>query len=506
MKPQKSCLFALALLFNLTAPAFAEEEHGKPEQGSEQRQQRAGAGILALLPSDSVTEHVLEARTRKIPYTATAGMLPIFDQSGERKAAIFYTAYVARDAEAATRPVTFVFNGGPGAASVYLHLGLVGPKVLDFGPSGRDGAASRLRDNPDSWLDFTDLVLIDPPGTGWSRAAKADDKSFYGVRADAQLMAKVIALYLSRNGRSASPKYLLGESYGGFRAAKVAHTLQQEQGTVVSGTIMVSPLIEGGYVFGGGDRYSLGCALQLPSIVAAELERSHAFTPEALAEAERFARSDYLATLAGPAPKGEAAQAFYGRVAKMTGLPGDLVARSRGCVRNAYLKHRRESQGELLSLYDATFAAPDPYPESDGRRGADPVLDGFTRALGGAFVGYARGELGVKTDVTYAVLNGEVSGKWEWEHGSRGSPPSVTDDIREFLSLNPSFRLLVIHGYADLVTPYGVSRYVLDHLPDFGEADRVALKVYPGGHMFYFAERARLDFTKDVKAFYHAIQ
>src|SRR5262249_52832891 len=158
----------------------------------------------------------------------------------ERKAAIFYTAYVARDAEAATRPVTFVFNGGPGAASVYLHLGLVGPKVLDFGPSGRDGAASRLRDNPDSWLAFTDLVLIDPPGTGWSRAAKADDKSFYGVRADAQLMAKVIALYLSRNGRSASPKYLLGESYGGFRAAKVAHTLQQEQGTVVSGTIMVS--------------------------------------------------------------------------------------------------------------------------------------------------------------------------------------------------------------------------------------------------------------------------
>ena len=332
------------------------------------------------------------------------------------------------------RPVTFVFNGGPGAASVYLHLGVVGPKLLDFGPTGRDGAGARLRDNPDTWLDFTDLVLIDPPGTGWSRTAKSDDKSFYGVRADAQLMAKVIALYVNRNGRAASPKYLLGESYGGFRAAKVAHALQDDQGIVVAGTIMVSPLIEGGYIFGGGDRYSLGCALQLPSIVAAELTRNNAFTPQAIAEAERFARTEYLATLAGPAPKGDEAKAFYGRVAGLTGLPPELVARSRGCVRGAWLKHRRETGKEIVSLYDATIAAPDPYPESENRRGPDPVLDGFSRALGGAFVGYARDHLGYKTDITYSVLNGDVNGKWEWERGSRGTPPSVTDDIREFLS------------------------------------------------------------------------
>jgi carboxypeptidase C (cathepsin A) len=259
-------------------------------------------------------------------------------------------------------------------------------------------------------------------------------------------------------------------------------------------------------VFGGGDRYSLGCALQLPSIVAAELERNRAFTPEALAEAERFARTEYLATLAGPAPKGEAAAAFYGRVARMTGLPPELVARSRGCVRNAYLKHRREATREVLSLYDATIASPDPFPESDGRRGPDPVLEGFSRALGGAFVGYARDHLGFKTDITYAVLNSEVNGKWEWERGGRGAPPSATDDIREFLSLNPSFRLLVAHGFADLVTPYGVSRYVLDHLPELGEPERVGLKVYSGGHMFYFAERPRADFTRDAKQFYQAIQ
>ncbi len=134
------------------------------------------------------------------------------------------------------------------------------------------------------------------------------------------------------------------------------------------------------------------------------------------------------------------------------------------------------------------------------------MLDGFTRALGGAFLGYARDHLGFKTDVTYAVLNSEVNGKWDWDRGSRGSPPSVSDDIREALALNPSFRLMVVHGYADLVTPYAVSRYVIDHLPELGEPERVALKVYSGGHMFYFAERSRVGFTSDVKAFYQAIQ
>src|SRR5262245_51559787 len=408
MKPAQY-LLALALAAGALLPAAAEEQPTKPEGDARPR-----AGVLAMLPADSVTEHTLDARTRKITYTATAGTLPIFDQTGERKASVFYTAYVASGSDAATRPVTFLVNGGPGAASVYLHLGVAGPKVLDFGPTGRDGAAARLRDNAETWLEFSDLVFIDPVGTGWSRPAKADDTSFYGVRQDAQVLAKVIALYLARTGRTGSPKYLAGESYGGFRAQKVAHVLQQDQGIVVSGIVMVSPLIEGGYVFGGGDRYSLGCALQLPSVVAAELERNGAFTPQAIAEAERFALTDYIATLAGRPPQGDAAQAFYDRLGRMTGLPADLVARSRGCVRNAYLKHRREAQRELLSIYDATFASPDPYPEQENRRGSDPVLDGFTRALGGAFVGYARDHLGFKTDMTYAVLNGEVNGKWEW--------------------------------------------------------------------------------------------
>jgi carboxypeptidase C (cathepsin A) len=487
--------FAPALLAQ-EQPLHAERSPHSAASGSAPH---SGQGVLGLLPPDAVSEKEVTVGGRKLAYTATAGTLSLFDQTGERSAAVFYTAYVAKGFAPGRRPVTFAFNGGPGAASTYLNLGLVGPRIVDFGPDGRDGAAARLTDNPDSWLDFTDLVMIDPVGTGWSRAAKADGGSaFWGVQRDAEAMAKVIALYVARNSRSASPKYLLGESYGGFRAAKVARALQGDQGIFVNGIVMVSPLLEAALQWSAG-RFALGAALHFPSIVAAELERTKAFTPAALAEAERFAMTDYLTTLAGPRPTGEKAQAFYGRIAQLTGLPVDVVAKSRGYVRGAYLEHRR-SRGETVSSYDAAFSVPDPYPESASRRGADPVLDGFTRALSGAFVGYARDELGFKTDMTYILLARDVSGKWDW--GSPREPPSVNDDLRILLAFEPSFRLLIAHGRSDLVTPYGVSRYVLDQLPEIGTPGRTQLKLYRGGHMFYFSTDSRRAFMADAMEFY----
>ena len=163
-----------------------------------------------------------------------------------------------------------------------------------------------MRDNPDTWLRFTDLVLIDPIGTGWSRTVKADDaKHFWSIRSDAESIAKAIALYVAKNNRSASPKYLFGESYGGFRAAKVARALQRDQGISTSGIVMLSPMLEGWLTF-GDDESALHAALQLPSLAAAELERKHAFTPAALAAAEKFAMTDYLTTLAGAPPQGDA--------------------------------------------------------------------------------------------------------------------------------------------------------------------------------------------------------
>ena len=511
----KSARLLLALLVAGAATVATAQERPRrqppqptEQQPAEQRQGESRESVLRLLPADSATEHTIDIPGGSLAYTATAGTLTLFDQSGERAAAIYYTAYVAKNpdknAEAANRPVTFAFNGGPGAASVYLNLGLVGPRIAEF--PGNDPAAVRLQDNPQTWLAFTDLVMIDPVGTGWSRPAKSDGGSaFYGVRSDAQAMAKTIALYLAKNGRGNSPKYLLGESYGGFRAAKVAQALQREQGITVSGIVMLSPLIEGGLTF-GGSRFALGAALQLPSLAAAELERKGKFSKDALEEAERFALTDYLTTLAGPRPKDEAARKFYARIAQVSGLPEDVVTRSRGFIRDTYVKNLRSAEGKIVSRYDASFAVADPFPEQETARGPDPLLDGLTRAYGGTFANYARAELGFKTEMTYILLASDISGKWSWGEGASRSTASVSDDIRELLALIPSFRLLVAHGYSDMVTPYAVSRYVLDHLPPIGDPGRAQLRLYRGGHMFYIDAESRKAFSADAKTFYQSTQ
>jgi carboxypeptidase C (cathepsin A) len=481
------------------AVSVAQEPPHHDHTGNQAAQ--AGGGVLRLLPGDSVTDHTIDLPSGALAYTATAGTFPLFDQSGERKADVFYTSYQSKNEGGGRRPVTFVFNGGPGAASAFLHLGLVGPKIVDFGPD-HNGAAATLRDNPETWLAFTDLVLIDPIGTGWSRAAKPDDAdSFYGVHADADAMSKVIALYVAKHGRSGSPKYLLGESYGGFRSVKVARALQEQQGIIVSGLVMLSPLLEGAFLH-GADRFALGAALQLPSLIASELERTHSFSAQALGAGERFAMTDYLTTLAGPPPSGQAADAFYRRVAELTGMPVDTVAQGKGFIGSKYVKHLRAAEKQVVSQYDVLFAAPDPLPESDASEAPDPVLDGFVRALGGAFVGYAADQLGFKTQMTYTLLAHDVSRKWKWHEGNAMQPPSVADDLRELLALDPSLRCMIGQGYSDLVVPYSVARYVRDHLPQNGIAERVDLKLYRGGHMFYLDEIPRRAFTTDVKAFY----
>jgi carboxypeptidase C (cathepsin A) len=499
----------------IAATASVAQEHGGRDgecnNAHEDARQRAGEhheqsgheqnapGVLALLPGDSVTEHSIDLPSGKLAYTATAGTFALFDQSGERSARIFYTAFVAKSPNTAARPITFVFNGGPGAASAFLNLGLVGPRIAQFGPDGRDGSKVRLIDNPDNWLPFSDLVLIDPVGTGWSRAAKPDGaRGFWSVHSDAESMAKVIALYVAKNGRASSPKFLLGESYGGFRAAKVARVLQSEQGIVASGILMLSPTLETAFQF-GGDRFALGAALQLPSLAAAELEREGVFSKEALAEAEHFALTDYLTTLAGPPPQGAAAESFYARVAKMSGLPVEAIAQANGFIPDAYVKSLEAGSHKIVSHYDATFASDDPYPTSPVPRGPDPILDTLVRAYGGAFVGYARDELGFKTDMSYNLL-ADIAGKWDWEQGH--GQASVNDDLRVLLALTPSFRLVIAHGYSDMVTPYAVSRYVLDHLPPF--EGRATLKLYRGGHMFYLDPNSREAFSADARAIYAA--
>jgi carboxypeptidase C (cathepsin A) len=194
----KASLFShiLPAIMLVSALGVASAQDAARDQGSQAgiaERRAAEKGVLRLLPADSVTEHSINTARGPLAYTATAGTLAFYDQSGEQSASVFYTAYVAKNGQS-TRPLTFVFNGGPGAASAFLHLGLVGPRVLDFGPDGHDATRAVLRDNPDTWLSFTDLVLIDPVGTGWSRTVKPDDgKNFWSIRSDASSMARVMA-------------------------------------------------------------------------------------------------------------------------------------------------------------------------------------------------------------------------------------------------------------------------------------------------------------------------
>lgn len=499
-----SSVIAVALA---AAPAVGRDRSQGSDTGhnaSSDHGAAKGEGIFTLLPPDAVTDHVLKTEQGPLQYTATAGTLDLHGQDGALVAKVFYTAYRAKE-RAANRPVTFVFNGGPGAASAYLHLGLLGPKIVHFAGDNQNGTEPALQDNPQSWLALTDLVLVDPVGTGWSRAVSEDEsRNFWSVRQDAASLAKVIALYVQNNNLAAAPKYLLGESYGGFRAAKVARALKDEQGILVSGITMISPLLDGRYLAGGGED-PLAAALQFPSLVAATMERHNGFDAAALADAERFAMTDYLVALAGPPLTGKQGDDFFAKIAQMTGLSEEVVRRTRGFAGMAYGKEALPA-GQVLSPYDSSVSQADPYPEYSYLRNDDAILDGYTRAYGGAFASYARDDLNFKTEMTYSLLNEEVNRHWKWDD-SRGGESRVTatvgDDLRDLLSTIPSMKLMIAQGYSDTLCPYSVARYMIDRLPPALSKDRVHLNLYHGGHMFYTHDEARKAITGDMASFYH---
>ena len=477
---------ALALVFlGFSTAAFADEAK-KP--------------AVETLPPDVRTAHTLHLAGRELAYTAVAGSLALSDDKGEKQADVFYAAYLADGADAGRRPVTFVFNGGPGAASAYLNLGAIGPEVLSADPGSQLASTPPLLSpNPDSWLDFTDLVFIDPVGTGYSRAAPGVDagKAFFGVHQDIQALASFIRLYLTRNDRLASPKYLAGESYGGFRAARLAHELLTDPGIAVQGIVMLSPALDFGLIRGGGELNLLPPVLRLPSYAAAA-----GASPETLAEAERFAMGDYLTFLASGAED----ERIYAAVARFTGLSPDIVRRYRGAVPpEVFTKETARAKGQVASLYDATTAMADPYPASTTAKGGDPILDGTIAPLSTAMVLYLRQTLGFKTDRPYELLNGEVNAHWDWRSagGNGGEEPlSALDDLRRAVALNPKLRIEIAQGMTDLVTPYFASRFLIAHLPTVQAVSPIELDLYPGGHMMYWHPGVRAKLKENVAKLY----
>jgi carboxypeptidase C (cathepsin A) len=499
MRHRRPAAAALSLLLLLASPALADDE--KPAAQSVAKPQTA----TLPPPAESTTHHQITLGDKQIAYTATAGSLAIKDDKGEKQADIFFVAFSLDGANAAQRPVTYAFNGGPGAASAYLDLGALGPRMLDFGVGGKpEPVVEHVVDNPDSWLPFTDLVFVDPAGTGFSRAASDDAaKKLYGVGPDLDALAQVIRLHLNRTDRLTSPIYLVGESYGGFRAARLAQLLAAQEGIAAAGVMLVSPVIE--FRLMSGDRFDvLPWALRLPAYAAVALEARQALSLDALKEPERFALNDYLVALAAGAPG--TSEHFYGRVAELTGLDAATVARWGGRVPpGAYAKALRRADGQIVSRYDGTVTAPDPDPGSAYGED-DPLLQGTIAPFTRAFTAYARDELGVVTDLAYHLLSSEVGRHWQWHDGNSGQRGDIgsADALGRALALQPHLKVLIAHGLTDLTTPYMMSRYVVDHLPSNVTAERVTLKLYSGGHMMYLRSGSRRQLHDDAAAFYSA--
>jgi carboxypeptidase C (cathepsin A) len=467
-------------------------------------------GVLSLLPAPQTTSHSITIAGRKLDYQAKAGTLSLLSGKGDVTAEIFYVAYTLPPAAGAekARPITFVFNGGPGAASAYLHLGALGPRVIATGADGQFlPPPQKLIDNPDSWLDMTDLVFVDPVGTGYSREAPGQDtKDFWGVSQDASSIGAFIRLYLAQNGRTGSPLFLAGESYGGFRAALLARTLQEDVGLSPNGIVLISPALEFTLVL--PDEFQpLHWALELPSLAAVRL-RSEGVSGEALreklAEVEHYAIGDYLTALTSGLEQG--GRLASQRVAEITGLPLELVQRNFARIPTAlFAREFQRTSGKVLSPYDGTIATADIAPESARIAGADPVLDRSVPALTSAFVGYARDELNFRTDVSYRLLNGDVTHNWDYG-SSRQGYAGVMDDLQRARSLNPALGVVIVNGDTDLVTPYLASRYLVNQLPTLGGAKPIRLDVIEGGHMMYFRPDGRRALKEAASELYQATQ
>ncbi|NVN12403.1 S10 family peptidase [Nguyenibacter vanlangensis] len=496
-----SACLAPCLAPGLASPGLAADKPAEAPKADTAKAAPAENGQAGLLPADSVTKHRYTAGGRTIAYTAHAGTLTLRDEDGKPGAKIFYVAYT-QDGAGPGRPVSFFFNGGPGAGTAYLNLGAAGPRALQF-PAGMptDGAAARLVDNPDSWLPATDMVFIDAVGTGYSRPIdphKAAD-AYYGVTKDGSAFAKAIELWVGQNGRQTSPHYLVGESYGGIRSIQVAWQLQQQQNLIVNGIVMISPAIQMQFLDAANN--PLASAMTLPTFIAAHLDAAHQLTPAALDDAYRYAFGPYLTTLANAPPQGAEAQAFYAEIARRTGLPEEVVAKQRGAL-DPMSHDVRSRGGRLYGLYDFTQSIADPYPEGiDNNDSPDPTLFGFGRAYGNAFAGYAANELGFRTELTYDLLSMEVNGAWRW--GDHGSP--MTDQVallRKLLAIDPGLRVFVANGYFDMACPFGTTRWTRDHIPV--GAERIGLHLYPGGHMLYTRPESRAALWHDVDGFYAA--
>jgi carboxypeptidase C (cathepsin A) len=466
-------------------------------------------------PTDDLvsTEHEVTAGGRTLRYSTTTGRVVLRKETLTEgafdghlaKAEVFVTAYTLADADPATRPVTFAFNGGPGSSSVWLHMGLLGPRRVLSGDVGdRVPPPYALVDNDETLLAHSDLVFIDPVSTGYSRAATGQKPAdYHGYTGDLESVAEVIRLWTSRNGRWMSPKFLAGESYGTLRAAGLSAYLQERYGMYLNGLMLISSVLDIGTIdFSEGN--DLPYALYVPTYAAvAHYHGKHGDRPldEVLAEAEEFAERDYPWALArGARLTAEQRADAVARLAALTGLSPDYVDSVDLRLEHVrffteLLRDRRQVVGRL----DARFTGWD--PDAGREHFADDAS--YSAILGpytAAFNHYVRAELGYANDLPYEILTSNVQ-PWSYKE-FEGASVTVAPKLASAMRSNPHLRVHVACGYHDGATPYYAAEYVLAHLAVPAQLrDNISLAYYPAGHMMYVHEPSRVRQSADLAAF-----
>jgi carboxypeptidase C (cathepsin A) len=477
-------------------------------------------------PKGRTTEHALEAGDGKLEYKASAQWI-VLTRNEKPKAEIFHVAYVKKDEPSSSRPVTFVFNGGPGASSAYLHVGAVGPKRVLFNDDGTPRKPpAKLVDNAESWLAFTDIVFVDPVGTGFSRTIEepghaekpdpdkktdAPNKEYFQLKRDLESLGEFIQKFLSRHKRWDSPVFIAGESYGGFRVGKLARLLQEGYGVGLNGAILISPALEWA-LLDPSDYDVLHWVDTFPTMaLAARHHRKSRVSSKSSTELKRKAETFATTELAAYLVQGERyprdkRRAVLEEAADFLGLDQSFVDRFNGRVpMERFCRELLKASREVCGFYDATVKAVDPSPDRDTHQAPDPTLFAIERVFSGGINTQIRQNLELKTDRDYTLLSMDVNTAWKVDTQGHAFELQVgaTDDLRYAMALNPYMKVFITHGLYDMVTPYCSSDRLVDHMK-LTDAQRKNLTVehFNGGHMFYAWEKSRVAFTKSIRAFY----
>ncbi|WP_433871371.1 S10 family peptidase [Saccharopolyspora sp. CA-218241] len=479
---------------------------------TEEAQQESSAAPAEPVDDFVSTHHTIAARGGELSYTATTGRVVLREEvytdgkfEGHKPTAeVFLTSYVA-DAEPGSRPVTFAFNGGPGSASVWLHLGVLGPRRVVSGDAGDLAAPPYgVVDNAETLLEHSDLVFIDPVSTGYSRAVEGGTPGeFHGFQGDVESVAEVIRLWTTRNGRWLSPKYLAGESYGTLRAAALAEHLQGRYGLYLNGLLLISSVLDLGTVF-FSEGNDVPYAMYLPTYAAiAHHHGKHGDRPlrEVLDEAEEFASDDYPRALArGARLSAEERAEVVRRTAALTGLSEDYV--DRADLRIEHLRYFTEllrDQRRTVGRMDGRFLGWE--PDAVGEKFTDdPSISGIRGAYSSAINHYLREELDYASDLPYELLTSRVH-PWSYKE-FEGTRVSAVGRLSAAMRTNPHLRIHVGCGYTDGATPYFAAEHVLSQLRIPEQLrDNIDVRYYDAGHMMYVHEPSRLAQSADLAEF-----